>query len=1567
VRTRALFLILPLLSAGAVHAGQLPQGGTVVGGNSNATISTSGGTVTVDQKAANVIINWTTFNLGAGNSVIFDQASSAWMVLNRVTGGQGPSWINGTITAPGTVIIVNADGIVFGSNAQISTGSFLATTSDIRNRDFERGYLNFSIPGRPDASITNRGSITANNGGFAALVAPQVRNSGTITANLGTVFLGAGNVFTMNLDFYGDRLITLGVSEEVARFTTDESSGQTLKFLVSNTGTLKANGGRVELTAAAARQVVDSVVNTTGVIEANSVGFRNGQIVLSAATVKVSGTLSAAGKGRGTTGGDITISGEKIKLRNANINASGRDGGGRVMIGTNGGADRGRSRDSKNGDQQLASTVSIDSRSIINVSATRKGDGGDVIIASADKTSFAGTVLALGGRRLGDGGFVAISSQGKLSFTGKSNTSAPHGDTGTLRLAAPGFAIVSEEGPNYESWLTGAALDRLLATNNVTIVADARRKGDSEQGSQGDIMVEAPLVKWTSANTLTLRASYNIALNGAIAAANGGLTLDAGHRIKAPDAVSVGTFTLLHGVWRQDSAELPAFSATDFRIEGGSFLRAAGGDGTTANPYLITDIYGLQGIGTLHGAKVFDLANNIDATGTAAWNNGRGFVPIGNAQSPFGGTFDGEGYTISNLTIASTQPGFVNVGLFGVIGKNATVSNLNIDDAIVAATSSLFSLKSVGVLAGWNLGTIENVNVTGTVGLDGNGVVGGLVGRNSGVIENANADVVVVASGNRVAMGGLVGFNGRHGSIETSQALGDVTFDERFAFASVAAGGLVGVNAGTITASQLAFNNPCGAGMTCASGNVSTAMHAEQENARSRTDLGGLVGLNLSGALSNVFASGAVTTSMSGANAGGLVGVLGAGSITGAFATGAVTANGTSSNAGGLVGRNAGAITQTFATGPVTGGDNSAVGGLAAFNSGAILQSFALGATTGGTNSHVAGLVAQNSGSIDQTYAVGRVTAGAGSVTGGLASTATTAPTDSYWDTQATGQTQSAGGTPMTTAQLTSGLPPGFNAAVWVAPSKNYPCFSGQCSAGNPSPGPSPAPPPTPIPGPSSTPSDTPSTTPSNPPPDTQSNLASNIISNILNGPPQTGDLFQVQAGNPSGSGPSGPTGSGNAGNPPGSGGPSTTGGTGTKPGDRPPLDFVPGPGPGPLPSGMPPVTETRFVSNEVVLQLGSNIPPEQIAEIEKEFGLEVISQQTFGVLGRTVYRFRITGGANVRQVIVAFEVLGATVSAQPSYNFELTQDATMAGSSQQGAASQQGDSSQYVVAKLGLIEAHALATGKGVKIAVIDSEIDAQHPDLAGAVSGAFDALPSSDQRPHPHGTGMAGAIGSHQRLIGIAPGAQILGIRAFGASDGGAQGTSVNIVKGLEWAVEQGAQIINMSFAGPRDPILEQALKSLADRGIILVGAAGNAGPKSPPLFPGADPNVIGVSATDLDDKTFKGANRGKQVAIAAPGVDVVVPAPEGGYQLTTGTSVAAAEVSGVVALMLEHNPKLTPSDVRNILTVTAKKLPQGRTEVGAGLIDPVQALARSGGKQAGLQQRIDASSLATGLSRR
>ncbi|HEY4403408.1 MAG TPA: filamentous hemagglutinin N-terminal domain-containing protein, partial [Xanthobacteraceae bacterium] len=338
--TLAGLVTVAVLASGPAGAG--PNGGTVVGGG--ATIQGQGtSSVIINQSTQNTIINWATFNIGKGETTTFNQPNSTSTALNRVIGGQGPSFLDGTLTANGRVFIINGDGILFGANSSINTAGFLATTNNIRNEDFMAGKYNFNIPGRPDASIVNLGSITATSGGFAALVAPGVRNAGTITATLGTVSLAAGNVFT--LDFYGDRLITLAVNDQIASVVKDVQTGQTLQSLVGNSGKLSANGGRVQLTATAAKAVVDSVINNTGVIEANSIGSKNGMIVLSGATgaskpkgapaqtIKLSGQISAAGKAKGTKGGTVVVSGENIALTGAKIDASGDAGGGKVLIG----------------------------------------------------------------------------------------------------------------------------------------------------------------------------------------------------------------------------------------------------------------------------------------------------------------------------------------------------------------------------------------------------------------------------------------------------------------------------------------------------------------------------------------------------------------------------------------------------------------------------------------------------------------------------------------------------------------------------------------------------------------------------------------------------------------------------------------------------------------------------------------------------------------------------------------------------------------------------------------------------------------------------------------------------------------------------------------------------------------------------------------------------------------------------------------------------------------------------------------------------------------------------------
>jgi len=148
-------------------------------------------------------------------------------------------------------------------------------------------------------------------------------------------------------------------------------------------------------------------------------------------------------------------------------------------------------------------------------------------------------------------------------------------------------------------------------------------------------------------------------------------------------------------------------------------------------------------------------------------------------------------------------------------------------------------------------------------------------------------------------------------------------------------------------------------------------------------------------------------------------------------------------------------------------------------------------------------------------------------------------------------------------------------------------------------------------------------------------------------------------------------------------------------------------------------------------------------------------------------------------------------------------------------------------------------------------------------------------------------------------------------------------------------------MSFAGPADAMLQEMLIKANARGMVLIAAVGNAGPKSPPLYPGADVGVIGVTATDAEDKVMPMANRGPQVALAAPGVEILAAAPDGGYQVTSGTSIAAAHASGVAALLLAAKPKLTPAQVRSDMIRYAHRIPGKRNEVGAGVIDALAVI--------------------------
>ena len=391
--------------------------------------------------------------------------------------------------------------------------------------------------------------------------------------------------------------------------------------------------------------------------------------------------------------------------------------------------------------------------------------------------------------------------------------------------------------------------------------------------------------------------------------------------------------------------------------------------------------------------------------------------------------------------------------------------------------------------------------------------------------------------------------------------------------------------------------------------------------------------------------------------------------------------------------------------------------------------------------------------------------------------------------------------------------------------------------------------------------------------------------------------------------------------------------------------------------SGAPPPGETRLGPDEVVIELPNTIPAATIDSVQRRHRLTRLESQTVTLTGTTFYRWRIPDRRSVAVVVRALEADTRIASAQPNYRYTLQQDsapkaepAALSPDTPAGPATTlqsfeikaKIDPLQYAVLKMRLNEAHSLAKGDNVLVAVIDSGVDANHPELAGAVADSLDTV-QSPFAPHDHGTGIAALIAGRERLTGASPGARILAVRAFDPAGSGAAATTFSILKGLDWSAMKGARIINMSFAGPADPAISRSLAAARKKNIVLIAAAGNAGAKSPPLYPAADPNVIAVTATDSADRLFQGSNRGRHIAVAAPGVDVLIAVPNGGYQVSTGTSFSAAQVSGTVALMLQHKGQLTPDQVRATLLSTAKDLgPTGRDDdYGAGLTDAYRAL--------------------------
>ena len=254
---------LALMFAAPAWAQTLPTGGSVTTGTATI-VQPNATTLNINQSTNQAIINWNTFSVGRGDTVNFNQPSAASSTLNRVHGST-PSWIAGTINAPGTVLLINPNGIEITKSGVVNTGSFAASTLNITDSDYLSGLYKFTGNGG-SAGVINNGRINASDGGFAALLGGQVSNNGIISARLGLVALGAGEEAT--LDLSGDGFLSVGVpSSELGKLVNANGA------LVSNRGKIIADGGTVFLSAATAANILRNAVNIPGSIRTNSVGI----------------------------------------------------------------------------------------------------------------------------------------------------------------------------------------------------------------------------------------------------------------------------------------------------------------------------------------------------------------------------------------------------------------------------------------------------------------------------------------------------------------------------------------------------------------------------------------------------------------------------------------------------------------------------------------------------------------------------------------------------------------------------------------------------------------------------------------------------------------------------------------------------------------------------------------------------------------------------------------------------------------------------------------------------------------------------------------------------------------------------------------------------------------------------------------------------------------------------------------------------------------------------------------------------------------------------------------------
>ena len=755
-------------AAQTLSANALPTGGAV--GAGAGTITTTGSAMKVTQATQDMVVNWNTFNIGTNASVQFAQPNSSAIALNRVV-TTDPSLIYGSLTANGKVFLVNPNGVLFGQNARVDVGGMVTSTLNISDADFlaGRGTGQYKFSGGGNGSVVNLGTINAADGGYIAMLAPQVRNEGVITARLGSVVLAGGN--KMTLDTSGDGLIKVAVDEGA------------VGALASNKGLVKADGGLVYMGAKGAGDLAATVVNNEGVIEARGLVARDGKIMLVAeggsanvggtinasagdatanggevralamdGTTDFNGRIEAKGGSQAGNGGFVEVSGSLVKLDGTvntlaphgkggtflldpidiEINTVSTQGGFTLVtpgsietaLGTNG---------SVVVDATVAGTAAQGGDIQINSSINSASTGSLTLTAADQITSGFGTTVSLSSGTLNlNAGLGGISTIGALNV-GTLNTNSVGSQVFVGTVTAPNMGLTTTGSGSVINMSTYQGGSLSATTNNgaasITASAGSIQANSLAIGTGAGTLTSnaaAVTLGTVTAGSLNVTAATTInGITGANSVATPTANLIAGTGIGNTQAVNLSGTTALsvqstNGNVALNNNSTGAVTATSLQTGAGDVLYAQTGGGSlsvtsglSTNGNVTLSNAGAMTVGTVSAAAA---NKNVTLTTTAGGDLTVGAVTAGgNAGVTAAGAIkdDGNGgTTITANTVSLTAA--TGIGATGTMQTNSTgaITFANSGSGAVQITDS----SSTSTFAGTNNGAAISLTDTSSAG-----------------------------------------------------------------------------------------------------------------------------------------------------------------------------------------------------------------------------------------------------------------------------------------------------------------------------------------------------------------------------------------------------------------------------------------------------------------------------------------------------------------------------------------------------------------------------------------------------------------------------------------------------------------------------------------------------------------------------------------------------------------------------------------------------------------------------------------------------------------------------------